>query len=199
MYADWLATNQNQHVATAYKLVGSLLVKNGARVNLRHHTEGHTAREVGLNGTSDDIGCRALRGNNHMDTHGTCQLGNTGYRQFNFFTCCHDQVAKLIDNDYDVWHVIMTLRQVEFVVDELLVVLLHIAGTGHFQQVVTRVHEFAERVESAHHFRNIGDDGLFFVLGQRGHEVAGQWSIDAELHFLRVYEHELQFVGMLLI
>ena len=79
-----------------------------------------------------------------MDTYGTCQLGNTCDRQLYLLACRHNQVAKLVDNHYDVGHVLMSVFGIQLTFDELLVVLLDVSGLSHLQQVVTGVHLLTE-------------------------------------------------------
>ena len=93
----------------------------------------------------------------------------------------------------------MTLGEVELVVDELLVIFFNVTRASHLQKVIARVHELAEGVQRSHHLRHIGNDRLFLVLGKRCHEVVGEGRVDAEFNLLRVYQHELQLIGMLLV
>ena len=95
----------------------------------------------------------------------------------------------------------MPVGKLQLVVDEFVVVFLDVAGSGHLQQVVSVVHQFAERVQRANHLRHIRNDGFFLsgVVGNLGHEVVYDGCIDGEFHLLGVDQHELQLVGMLLI
>ena len=80
----------------------------------------------------------------------------------------------------------------------LVVIFLDVARSCQFQQVVAMVHECAEALERAHHLGHVGNDRLVVVVHLR-HEVVGYGGIDAELNLLRVDEHKLQLVGMLLV
>ena len=83
-------------------------------------------------------------------------------------------------------------------VDVLLVVFLDVSCSRLLQQVITRVHQHAEAVECSYHLGDIGDDRLLFVR-DGSHEMVGNAGINAELHLLRVDEHQFQLVWMLLI
>ena len=144
LYADRLAAVQVEHVAAAYQLLGTGTVEDGLRVDTCRHLEGDTAGEVGLDGTRDDVCRRALGSDDHVDADGTGQLGDTCDGQFHLLAGGHDEVAKLIDDDDDIRHVLMAVVGVQLTVDELLVVFLDVAGLGHLQQVVARVHLLAE-------------------------------------------------------
>ena len=133
-----------------------------------------------------------------MYSHGTCQLCDTCYRHFHLLACCHDKVAELVDDYYDVRHELVSQFGVELMAQILVVVFLQIACSCHFQQVVAVVHKGAEALERAHHLGHVGNDGLVVVVNLC-HEVVGYWGVDAELHLLRVDEHKLQLVGVLLV
>ena len=201
MYSHRIGTCRVEHVASSYKLVGSRSVENGLRVNSCTHLEGNTSGEVSLDITRDNLRGGSLGGYHHVDANGTCQLCDTCNRQFYFLAGSHDQIAEFIDDYHDVRHIVVSVGKLQLVVDEFVVVFLDVAGSGHLQQVVSVVHQLAERVQRANHFRHIRDDGLFFscVVGNLCHEVVHDGCIDGELHLLGVYQHELQLVGMLLI
>ena len=198
LHTHRISTLQEEHISTTYQLVSTRTVENRARVDHGGHTECDTGREVRLDGTSDDVRGRTLRGDDHMDTHGTRQLGGTRNRQFDLLTGCHNQVAELINHDYDIRHEPMSLFRIQFAVDEFLVILLDVAHMGSFQQVVAGIHLHTERVQRLHHLGHVGDDGIF-AIGQFGKEMVFDHRIDAEFHFLGVDKHELQFSRMLLI
>ena len=82
---------------------------------------------------------------------------------------------------------------------ELLVILLDVTCADLFQQVITFIHQLTERVQCAHHLRHVGDDGIGIVIGHLRQEVVDEWVVDRELHLFRVYKHNLQFCGVLLI
>ena len=199
LHAHRLVSDENQHIAASHELVGTFLVENRARVDLRHHAERHSTGEVRLNRTCDDVRRRALRGDNHMDADGTRFLRDAGDGQFDFLACGHNQVAKLVDDHDDIRHIFVAFRQVEFVVHKLLVVFLDAFHVGVFEQFVATVHQFAERVERAHDFRHVGDDWFFLVFGQRGHKMARNRLVEAEFHHFRIDEHKFQFIRMLFV
>ena len=93
----------------------------------------------------------------------------------------------------------MTVVRVEPVVKVKSVIVLYLVHTCGLEQVVAMVHQCAERVERAHHLLHVGDDGLVVVLGQTGHEVLGYLVVGGKLHLLGVYQHKLQFIGVLLV
>ena len=95
----------------------------------------------------------------------------------------------------------MTVGKAELTVHEFLVVFLDVTRTGHLQQVVAVVHQFAEGVERADYLGHIGDDSFLVarIVGNLRHEVVHDGGIDGEFHLLGVNEHEFQLVGVLLI
>ena len=122
-----------------------------------------------------------------MDTYGTGQLGNTCDRQLDFLTSGHNQVAKLVDNNNDVWHKAVAVLRIELAVDEFLVVFLDVT------------HLLTQRVERANHLCDISDDGFCFVVRHFGQEMLLDARIDAEFYLLRVDEHNLQLGRVFLI
>ena len=134
-----------------------------------------------------------------MDTHRTCQLGDTSDRQLNLLTSCHDQIAELIDDDHDIGHESVSAAWWNPAFDEFLVILLDISCAYLFQQIVTGVHQFAERVQRTNHLGDVGDDGIGVLVGHLRQEVVDQRIVDGELHLLRVYKHNLHLCGMLLV
>ena len=105
-----------------------------------------------------------------MYTHGTGQLGDAGNGELYLLAGSHDKVAKLVDDDHDVGHILVPLLGVELAVDELVVILAQVAHTGSLEQVVAGIHLHTERFESLHHLGDISDDGIFAV-GELGQEV----------------------------
>ena len=179
-------------------MVGAGTVENGAAVNLRHDLEGHAGGEVGLDGTRNDVGGGALRGNDHVHAYGAGQLGDAGNGQFHLLACRHDEVAELVDDDNDVRHELVAVFRIELARLELGVVLLDVAHLGLFQQVVAVVHELAQALERLHHLCNVGDDGVVAV-GYHGQEMLLDGCVDGELHLLGVDHDKLQFGRVLLV
>ena len=66
-----------KHITLTNQLLCSGTVQNGTAIHHGTYLEGHTTREVGLDGTGNDIGGRTLGGYNHMYAYGTSQLGYT--------------------------------------------------------------------------------------------------------------------------
>ena len=144
LHTDGIVALQIEHITTSDELVGTHTVENGLGVNALTHLEGNTSGEVGLDGTGDDVCGRTLGSDDHVDTYGTCLLGDTGDRQLDLLTSRHDQVTILIDDHHDVRHIAMSLLGVEFALLELLVVVLDISLTGCHQQFVTGIHLHTE-------------------------------------------------------
>ena len=133
-----------------------------------------------------------------MYTYGTGQLSDAGNGEFYLLAGSHDEVAKLIDDDHDVGHVLVSLLGVELAVDELVVILTQVAYASCLEQVVAGVHLHTKRLEGLHHLGDVGDDGIFAV-GELGQEVLLDGGVDAELHLLGIDHYELQLGGVLLI
>ena len=144
LYADGLVALQEEHVAATDELVGSHAVENGLRVDALCHLEGDAGREVGLDGTRDDVRRRALGGDNHVDADGTRFLGNTGYRQLDFLAGGHDEVTVLVNDNDDVRHVFMSVLRIELTGNELLVIVLDVTLAGCHQQLVAGIHLHTE-------------------------------------------------------
>ena len=148
-------------------MVGPRAVQDCLAIYSTAHLECHTCREVGLDGSGDDVGGRSLGGYYHVDTHCTCQLGNTCYRQLYLLACCHDQVTELIDDYHYVGQEPMPVVGIELAVSELLVILLQVLGMGCLQQIIALIHLYAQRLQGLHHLVHIGDDRLIlrFLIG----------------------------------
>ena len=136
-----------------------------------------------------------------MDADSTCQLGNTCYRKLYLLAGCHDEVAKLVDDNNDVRHILVTIGNTQSVVHKLSVIFLDVLRTSLLQEVVAGIHKFTETVQCTDNLRNVGDDSFLFagLVRHLCHKVVYYRSIDAELHLLRVDEYELQLVRMFLV
>src|SRR6185437_2854071 len=119
----------------------------GARIYLRNNPECYTCREVGFNGTCNNIYRWTLGCNNKVDTNGTCKLCQTSNGGFHFFACCHNKVGKLIYNKHDIRQILMSLFRVKPACGKFFVVLFYVAYLCIFKQVVTLVHFNTKRVE----------------------------------------------------
>ena len=124
---------QEQHITTPDQLISSGTVENSTRVNHGRYTESDTSREVRLDCTGNDIRCRTLRSDDHVDTHRTRQLGDTGNRQLYLFTRRHNQVAELVNHHHNVRHKLMSLFRIQLTINKLLIILLNIAHVRGFQ------------------------------------------------------------------
>ena len=133
LHTHGIGTLQEQHITASDQLVSSRTVENSTRVYHGRYAESNTRREVRLDCTGNDICCRTLCSDNHVDTHRTRQLGNTGNRQFNLFTCRHYQVTELIDHHYYIRHEFMPLFRIQLAIDKLLIIFLDITHMCSFQ------------------------------------------------------------------
>ena len=106
-----IAAGGNQHVTLADELVGARGIEDGLGIHTRLHAEGDTRREVGLDAAGNDVHRRTLRGDDQVDADSAGQLGQTGKRLFHLAAGRHNQVAKLIDNHHNVWHVAVPERR----------------------------------------------------------------------------------------
>ena len=158
---------REEHVTTTNQLVSTRTVQNGTRVNHLHHTKGDTGGEVSLDGTGNDVGRRSLRGDNHVNTYRTSQLGDTSNRQLHILSRCHNQVSKLINHHHNIGHVLVPLFGIQFAGNKLLVILLDVAHMGRLQQVVAGIHLHADGVKRLHHLGHVGNHRLPLV-GQLG-------------------------------
>ncbi len=198
LHTGGVATVEVEHVATSNQLVGSRSVEYDSGVHHRSHTEGDTRREVGLDGTGDNLRRRSLCGDNHVDAHGTGQLGDSADRQLYLLSGGHNQVTELVDYHHVVRHVVVSLQRIELARLERLVVFLYGTHTCHLQQVVPCVHQLTERVEGLDHLLRVRDNRFLLFL-QFGEEVVLYRVVDTELHLLRVHHHYLQFRRVFLV
>ena len=65
----------------------------------------------------------------------------------------------------------MAVLWVQLATDEFLIIFLDITCLCYFQQVVTGIHLFTQRVERAYHLGNIGNDGVGIIVGNLGKKV----------------------------
>ena len=91
----------------------------------------------------------------------------------------------------------MVVLGIELSVDEFIVVFRYLTHTGFAQQVVALVHLYAERVECAHHFLHVGDNGLIAV-GQFCQVVSFYFVVERELNLFGVYHDKFQLRRVLL-
>ena len=113
LYTSRLAALREEQIATSNQLVGARRIENRTRVDHLHDTERHTSGEVRLDDTGNNIGRRTLCRDNHMDTHRTGLLGDTGDRGLNLFSGLHDQVAELVNDHHDKRHELMSLLRIQ--------------------------------------------------------------------------------------
>ena len=133
-----------------------------------------------------------------MDAHSTRQLGNARDGEFYLLASRHDKVAKLIDDDHDVWHELMPVVGIEFTFLEFLVVFLDITGAGLLEQIIAGIHLHAEALQRLHYLVYISNDGFIcvFVTFNLCQEMVDDGIIDREFHFLGVDHYNLQLSRM---
>ena len=198
LHADGRITSKEEHVTLTHQLIGTLGVKNRARINLRHYLKCHTGGEVCLNRTRNDIRRGALRRNNHVHTYGTRQLRNTRNGEFDLLTCRHDKVTKFVNHHNDIRHVVMTMLGIELAGNEFGIIFLNVTHTRFLQKVVARIHFLTKTVEGLNHLRHVGNDGVA-IARHLCQEVVFDGRIDREFHLLGVYHHDFEFCGVLLV
>ena len=84
----------------------------------------------------------------------------------------------------------MPLLRVQFPLDEFFIILLDIPGAGFLQQIVPVIHLNTKRIQGIDHFLGIGNDG-FILTRQFGEKVLLNTTINTQLHFLRIDQHQL--------
>ena len=98
-----------------------------------------------------------------MYTDSSCKLCDSGNGGFYFFSGCHDEVGKFVNNDNDVGQVFMPVVGIQLSFYEFFVVFFDVSDLCYFKQVITGVHFNAQRVECIDYFSCFGDNGFFFV------------------------------------
>ena len=93
----------------------------------------------------------------------------------------------------------MSVGELQLVVNELIVILIDLLHLRLLQQIIAVIHQLAERIERTHHLLHIGNDRLLLILGKGCHVMRRDSAIHAELHLLRVDQHKLQLIWVLLI
>ena len=81
---------------------------------------------------------------------------------------------------------------------ETVIILLYIPHLRILKESITVLHLYTQRIKRSHHFLWVGDDGVL-LIGKLGEVMAFKFSIQAELHLLRVDHHKLEFRRMFLI
>ena len=193
-----ISTLQEEHISLTNQTVCPRTVKNRTGVHHSGYTERNTCREVRLDRTCNDIRCRTLRSDDHMNTDRTCQLRNTGNRKFHFLTGSHDQISELIDHHHDIRHKLMSFLRIEAAVDKLLIILLDITYMSHLQEVIACIHFHTNRIQRLHYLGHVRNN-RFASIRKFGQKMVFNDGINAELHLLRVDQHKFQFSRMLLI
>ena len=133
-----------------------------------------------------------------MNTDSTRQLGDTGNREFHFLTSRHNQVTKLINNDYDIRHKFMSLLRIQATVDKLFIIFFNVTHMRHFQQIIACIHFHANRIQGLHNLRYVCNN-RFTTIGKLGKEMIFNNRIDTEFHFFRIDQNKFQFGRMFLI
>ena len=107
---DLLAAGHVEHVALAEQLLGALLAKDRAAVDLRGHLEADAGRQVGLDDAGDDVDRRALGRHDEMDARRARLLRQPLDEEFDFLARGHHQVGEFVDDHHDLrQHVIFEL------------------------------------------------------------------------------------------
>lgn len=75
------------------------VIENDARFKRTRNGKRDAARDVGLHKAGDDIGGRALRGNNEVHTGSAAHLGDAADALFHLFGGGHHKVGQLVDHD----------------------------------------------------------------------------------------------------
>ena len=201
-------TGVQEHIAAANQFVCARLVQDGGRVDAGGNAERDTHGEVGLDKTGNDVYCRALGGQDAVQTGCTAFLGQTDNRGgnhaglglgFRRTAAGHGEVCVLIDDHHNVRHEVVTFVRTKMMVFPLAVVQFDIVHIGLGQELVAGIHFHAQRIEDGGGVLGIFDDGFFclFLLaggvGQHGQVMVQQMAVGGELHHLGVYEHEFEF------
>ena len=195
-----------EHVSAADKLVSTLGVKHGTRVDNRLCAQRDTCRDICLDNTRHNVYRRTLSSQNHVHTYGTRFLRDTRNRRLHLLACLHDKVTVLVNDNHDVWQVLVMQRTIhQFVgikaaVDELLVIILQVAHAGIHQQLVAVLHLNNQTVQRVNHLVAIGDNHLVLIhIGHSCQIVFEQRFVRRELYHLRVNEYHFQLCRMFLV
>ncbi len=127
------------------------------------NSKSHSCREVSFNCSGNNICCWSLGSNNHMNSHSTGFLRNSGYRHFNLLTCSHNKISKLINNYYNIGHKPMTVVRVKPSVFKLIVILFNCSYMCLHKQLIPVVHLFCERVKCLSYFSYIHNYWFIFI------------------------------------
>ncbi|MPN14489.1 hypothetical protein SDC9_161816 [bioreactor metagenome] len=192
---DQVTTLREKHISPSDKLISPTHVEDGTGVDLGCNPESHSGREVGFDGTSDNIGGGALGSDYHMDSHGARFLCNTGNRHLDLLTGSHDQVAELIDHYHDIGHIPVSFLRVQPTFDKFLVIFFNRTDMGFHQQLIAVVHLLGEGVQRLSYFGDIGDDRFLFIR-QFSQIMLLNSGIDIEFHHLGINQHHLHFRWM---
>ncbi len=82
----------------------ALLVENGTAVDLRRHLEADAGREVGLDGSRDDVDRGTLRRHDEVDAGRTRLLREPLHGSLDLLARGDHEIGELVDNDHDVGH-----------------------------------------------------------------------------------------------
>ena len=93
---------QVKHVPHTEQRFSPLLVKDGARINLRGDLEGNPGRNIGLDKASNDIHGWALSCQNQVYASRPRFLGNPRNQLFDLLANNHHHVSKLINHHHDL-------------------------------------------------------------------------------------------------
>jgi hypothetical protein len=99
---DLLAAGHVEHVALAQQLLGALLAKDGAAVDLAGDLEADAGRQVGLDDAGDDVDRRPLRRHDQVDAGRARLLRQALDQEFDLLAGGHHQVGELVDHHHDL-------------------------------------------------------------------------------------------------
>ena len=160
------------------------------------HLECDTCRKIRLDCSRYYVCRRSLGGNYHMYSHSTSQLCYTRNRSFHIFARSHNQIGKFINYYHYIRQEPVPFLGIQFSFTETLVIFFYIAHSCLFQKQITSVHFLAQTVKGIDHSVNIRDDYLVIIVRNLGKKMIFQCRINAKLHFLGIYENQLQFCRM---
>ena len=115
-----------QHVPATDELIGALGIQNRTGIDFRSHPKGDSGREVRLDNAGNHIYRRPLGRNDQVDTYGTGQLRQTCDGRFDFLSGGHDQIGKLVNDQYDVGQKLVAVVRIQLSGLEFRIVFLDI-------------------------------------------------------------------------
>ena len=189
------AGSQEEHIALAQELLGTVAADDGTRIVPRCHLEGNTGGKVGLDNACDDIHRGALGGQNHMDTGSTGFLSQSHDGGLDIFGGDSHQICKFV-HDHDNLRNLLTelLIAHRIFVSESLTPLFGLFDFGIIARKITDIHRREHMVAPLHlvHDPAKRQRGLFGVH-DNGQEQMGDAVINLELQHLGV-DHDHSYI-----